>query len=203
MREYIIISYANKDMPISSSELNRTIMFQNIFKKLLKIQKILETASLLSEESIRNIHMYIEIDIANKEREILDAINNKINYDNIFTKMISREKKILGLFNDIVKFLEKAIKKKKNIDCSFTVDNTVCRENTEKIYKLDDNKLKKIESILNRLKLLINTLIENNTVNITKTMNQLKKLEDNVYDEANYESITVTVNSNDEFSLSI
>jgi hypothetical protein len=134
MREYIIISYANKDMPISSSELNRTIMFQNIFKKLLKIQKILETASLLSEESIRNIHMYIEIDIANKEREILDAINNKINYDNIFTKMISREKKILGLFNDIVKFLEKAIKKKKNIDCSFTVDNTVCRENTEKIY---------------------------------------------------------------------
>ena len=203
MREYIIIGYVDKNMIISSYELNRTIIFNVIFKKLLKIQKILETVNLLSEESIRNLTMYIEVDISNKEREILECINRKQNYDHFLVKMQAKEKKVLGLFTSIIKFLEKAIKKRKNIDYSFTIDNTVCRENTEKINNLDDNKLKKIAYILAKLKVLTDVLIQNKSVNITEIMKQLKKLEDKVYDEANYESIAVTVNSQDELSLSI
>jgi hypothetical protein len=203
MREYIIIGYINKNMSISSYELNRTIIFNIIFKKLLKIQKILETVNLLSEESIRNLTMYIEVDIANKEREILNCIYNKKNYDHFLVKMQTKEKKVLGLFTSIINFLEKAIKRRKNIDCSFTIDNTVSRENTEIINNLDDNKLKKIVYILTKLKLLIEVLIQNISTNITHIIKQIKELENNVYNDTDYESITVTVNNDDELSLSI
>jgi hypothetical protein len=201
MKEYIVVSYNCKDIKLPNFDLTRTILFTTIFKKLLKIQNILDSVNLLSSDSIRNLRMYIEMDIANKEREIIDCIIKREEYNKILEKMMLKEKKVLGLFDNIINFLEKAIGKRKNIDYNFTIENTVCRENTERIKNIDDNKLSKIESILNKLKLLTNLLKDNKSANISNMIRRIHKLEDNVYDD--YESITVTVNNNDELSLSI
>jgi hypothetical protein len=201
MKEYIVISYNNSNIKLLNNNLTRTILYTIILKKLLKIQKILDSVNLLSNESIRNLKMYIEVDIANKEREIIDCIIKKEIYNKLLEKMMIKEKKVLGLFDNIIKFLEKAIDKRKNIDNNFTIENTVCRENLNIIKNIDDDILKKIESILNKLKLLTDLLKDNKSANITTMIKKINKMEENIYDE--YESITVTINDNDELSLSI
>jgi hypothetical protein len=227
MNKYIVLSYKN-NIPINNLDINnltRTNLFNTVLQKIIKIIKILDNVNLLSEESQKNLELYINVDIATKEREIIEKILKKEDYTKTLEKLESREKRVLNLFNNIITFLDKNIKKlQKNEDDyidTVTAETTISKHNVDKIYKLGELKLNQINKILNKLKLIIDLLTNKNTNdNDIKDLNynikRIKKLENDInnietkekdiidYDKYfEYHAPTVTENQNGELSLSI
>jgi hypothetical protein len=227
MSKYKVLSYTNlKDTKdLDPKYLSRTNIFNTIFKKILKIINILDNIDLLSSESQKNLNMYINVDIANKEREIIEKILNNEDYSKTLQRLYSKEERVLKLFTNIVTFLEKNIKKLQNNEDDYldtvTAETTISKNNTEKIFKLGELKLNQITKILNKLNLLIKLLnnknITQNDINdlnynikrIDKLEKDVKNIEDkekNILDYDKYfeyHSPTITENQNGELSLSI
>jgi len=224
MKEYIVETYNNPNIKnISINNLSRTHVFIIILDKIKKIQKILENVNLLSNDSIQNLTMFINMDIANKEREVIEKILKKQEYNKELDKFKNKEKKCLNLFTNIILFLEKNIKKLQDNDDdyieSISYETTISKQNSEKILKISELKLNQIKKILQKLKILIEILTndeKNNNSLMNYTIKRLDKLENDVfklqkkeniiidYDKYyEYHSITVTENDNGEISLSI
>lgn len=222
MKEYIVETYENPNInTIKPDNLSRTFLFTIILNKIIKIQKILENVNLLSEESIKNLTMFINMDIANKEREIIEKIIKKQNYKKELEKLKVKEQKALNLFIQIITFLEKNIKKLQNNNDdyieSLAYETTITKNNTEKILKLSELKLEQMIKILEKLKILIEILTNKQKSNITNhTIKRINKLEKDVdklqkketqildYEEFyEYHPISITENDKGELSLSI
>jgi hypothetical protein len=227
MNKYSILIY-NDNINIDNldpNNLTRTFLFKIIFEKILKIIKILDNIDLLSESSQKNLEMYINIDIASKERLIIETLLRKEDYSKILIKLNNKESRVLKLFIDIIVFLDKNIKKLQNNENNYldtiTAETTISKFNTEKIFRLGEIKMNQINKILNKLKSIIN-LLQNKNVeeNIIKNLNhdikRITKLEKDIKDiqvkEKNivdydihyeYHPTTITENKNGELSLSI
>jgi hypothetical protein len=224
MKEYIVETYNNPNITnISIDNLSRTYVFIIILDKIKKIQKILENVNLLSKDSIQNLTMFINMDIANKEREVIEKILKKQEFNKELDRLKNKEKKCLNLFTQIILFLEKNIKKLQDNDDeyieSISYETTISKQNSERILKISDLKLNQIKKILEKLKILIEILTDDNKNNkslTNYTIKRLDKLENDVFKLQNqekkiidydkyyeYHTITITENNNGELSLSL
>jgi hypothetical protein len=222
MKEYIILSYKNNNSTLDVNNLTRTNVYNIILNKINKLQNILDSIYLLSQDSIKNLENFIQIDLASKERDVIEKIIKKQDYSKELEKLNHKEKKVLNLFEQIINFLEKNLNKLKDNDDDYietiNYETTIAKHNVDKILKIGEQKLNQIEKILSKLKILMDLLTsEKNQPDIFDyTLKRINKLEKDVntlhnqetkileYDKYyEYHTATITENDNGELSLSI
>lgn len=224
MKEYTVETYLNPNPNnLSIDNLSRTYLFTIILNKIIKIQNILENINLLSKDSINNLTMFINMDIASKEREIIEKIIKRQDYKKELERLKNKEQKVVGLFTQIISFLEKNIKKLQNNDDdyieSLAYESTISRNNSEKILHIGELKLGQMKKILSKLTILIGIICYDDKKNselarytmkrinkLEKDVNELQKQEEKILDYEEYyeyHPVTITENNNGELSLSL
>lgn len=227
MNKYTVVSYKNNISPnnVNINNLVRTNLFNIILQKIIKIIKLLDNINLLSEESQKNLDLYINVDIATKEREIIEKIIRSEDYKKVLERLDSKEQRVLKLLNEIITFLDKNIKKLQANDDDYldtvTAETTISKNNIDKICKLGELKLNQIIKLLDKLKFIINLLTNKDTKaqdikDLNYNMKRINKLENDIVNIENkeqniieydkyfeYHPPTITENEQGELSLSI